>query len=262
MTYVQPAPPTAAHMVSKSQRGLALDRLLLRSLYGKRVSAAASAIAREAPELHSAQAHGPAAWVGAVTDLAAVRLYLSEEWARLDAELIQGVRGAYASFARCVASGLRQLPSYRGPVIARAEMISEVADWYRSHQTVVDPGFWSATASVAALAQGGPGYLVWSLTGRRTDAVDRYAPQRVLFLPGTRFKVLEVRGSRQPLVVLREMFPQEPAEQPAADAGNHHGAWLDESTARELKQATAGPRCAVICQSAGLRNRPPGLIVQ
>ncbi|BCJ67319.1 hypothetical protein [Polymorphospora rubra] len=59
--------------------------------------------------------------------------------------------------------------------------------------------------------------LLWSMTARRTGllepADDQYVEGRVLFLPGTRFKVLEVTeptGDERGRVLLRELSADEP----------------------------------------------------
>ncbi|MGW1626619.1 hypothetical protein [Streptomyces sp. NPDC002172] len=204
----------------------------------------------------------------ALADLAAVHLYLAEEGRKLDEAMSQGAVGADLSLARCVASGLRRLPSFRGPATVRSSAVGPVTDWYRENRFVTEQGFWTASASPAALRQGGPGFVVWSLTARHTKAVDASAPDRLIFLPGTRFKVLRVIDGEQPLVLLRELFPPEPgAGRRPDDTDGKEPTWLDESTLDELERMTAGPRTAspstmpVPSAVAGPWGRPPGLIV-
>ncbi|MFF2210636.1 hypothetical protein [Streptomyces antibioticus] len=218
-------------------------------------------VGRTAPEFLGPRGSGLAGPAAAVADLAAVRLYLDEEWAWLDPALLEGARGAHLSLARCVASGLRGLPVHRGPAIARTGVGvgTAVADWYRGRHIVVDHGFWSATTSAAALSAGGCGFLAWSVTGRRTAAVDPHTPERVVFLPGTRFKVLGTTGDRQPFVLLREIVPAELDGHP--DGGGPTSRRLDENTVAALGKAAARhgtPRPAAFM---GPRERPPGLIV-
>ncbi|MFE4663948.1 hypothetical protein ACFRI7_09460 [Streptomyces sp. NPDC056716] len=75
--------------------------------------------------------------------------------------------------------------------------------------------------STPALGAGGPGYAVRSPTGRLMESIDPYTPRRLLFLPGTRFKVLDVRSGQRPLVLLREVFPQKPTHM--TGTGDAHG---------------------------------------
>ncbi|WP_327249932.1 hypothetical protein [Streptomyces sp. NBC_01320] len=264
---VQPVPRALARIVPTGGRGIARDRLQLWSLYGRRFRQTVSDMARALPEVRSPQGRRPDDRLAVLADLAAVHLHLAEEWAWLDAALLNGTPGAHLPLARCVASGLRRLPAYRGPAIVRTSMSASLTDWYRENRVVVDQGFWSATASAVAVSEGGPGFLVWSLTGRRTGAVDPYTPERLVFLPGTRFKVLQVFEEQRPVVLMREMFPQEPYEHRRADSGSGHGEWLDESTvaemhraAVELHRAAAGPSVRPV-ELMGPRGRPPGLIV-
>ncbi|MFK0160437.1 hypothetical protein ACIQVK_51350 [Streptomyces sp. NPDC090493] len=207
--------------------------------------------------------------VDALADLAAVHLYLAEERRNLDEALDEGVAGGHLSLARCVASGLRRLPSFRGPATVSTGTVGPVMDWYREHRYVTEQSFWTASASPAALREGGSGFVVWSLTARLTGTVDPSAPDQLIFLPGTRFKVLRVVDGRRPLVLLRELFPPEPGAggREPADTNGKKSTWLDESTLDELELMTAGPRAAspsvmpVRSAVAGPWDRPPGLIV-
>ncbi|MGW1564850.1 hypothetical protein ACWCQ1_51965 [Streptomyces sp. NPDC002144] len=263
---VQPVPDAATRIVPTGGRGIAWDRLRLWRTYGERYREAMASVARALP-----QSLGPPAGirhdrVNVLADLAAVHLYLAGEWEELDEALSQGTVGAHLSLARCLSSGLRRLASYRGPAIVRTGTVGPVTEWYRDNQFVTEQGFWAASASAAVLREGGPGFVVWSLTARRTAVVAPYAPEQLVFLPGTRFKVLRVIDGRQPLVLLRELFPPEPAGHQPGDAGEDGATWLDESTLADLERITADSRTAnrftqLAPVAAGPRGRPPGLIV-
>ncbi|MGW0574699.1 hypothetical protein ACWD25_01760 [Streptomyces sp. NPDC002920] len=256
----QPVPEAAARIVPTGGIGIARDRLRVRAVYGERFRHATSVVNRMMPEIRRLRDGGPRAdRVSVLADLAAVHLYLTGEWAWLDETLPRGTVGEHLPLARCVASGLRRLRSYRGPVAVRGDAGTAV-DWYRGRRVVTERGFWAASAVPAAAAAqaahahtDGPGFLVWSLTGRRTGPVDPYRPDRVVFLPGTRFKVLRVDGGCEPFVLMREMFPQEPVW----DAGAGRGSWLDESTAAELQRLPPGG----VSRFGGPVDRPPGVIV-
>ncbi|MFJ5263826.1 hypothetical protein ACIQAC_25525 [Streptomyces sp. NPDC088387] len=256
---VQPAPHTVARLVSRGGGGVARDRMRLWSHYGRRYRTAmahmANALAQDDPAPGGGRLDDR---VAARADLAALHLYLAEEWAWVEPALLDGDMGGHLPLARCAGAALRRLPPYRGAAIVRTDVPDNVLTWFRGNQVVRDQGFWSASVSTAALGSGGPAFLVWSLTGRRTGAVDPYTPDRLVFLPGTRFKVLEVRGGRRPVVVLREMFPQESG---AAGAADPHGGWLDRTTLAELGQSTDVPTTLVPTEFMGPRARPPGLVL-
>ncbi|MGW2013563.1 hypothetical protein [Streptomyces sp. NPDC001927] len=262
----QPTPRAAARIVSAGGRGIARDRLRLMSLYGDRFRRAMSGVGAALPKEWAALDSRRALDVSARADLAAVRLYLDEEWAWVDPMMLAGEPGVHMPLARCVASGLRRLPAYRGPAIVRTGVAGSLVEWYRQNPLAVDHGFWQAASSPAVLGAGGPGYVVWSLTGRRTDSVDPYATGRLVFTPGTRFKVLKVvdaldgRGAR---VMLREMFPWETAEtiENAETVKTTKAVeWWDATTVEELTRATARPTELSLIEGAFARKRPPGLV--
>lgn len=253
---VQPVPGAAARILPSGGRGIARDRFRVWSTYGQCFRQAMSSVAANMPK----RTRGlPGDIISSLADIAAVHLYLNEEWRRVDAAVIRGRKGPHLALARCVASGLRRLPPFRGPAIARIGMPGEVTDWYRENTFIVDQGFWTASTAAAALGQGGPGFLVWSLTGRRTGKIDPADPGRLIFSPGTRFKVLDVMGAPRPLVMMREMFPSEPAAHRLARSENDHIKWLDESTVENLLQAVETPTEGTVV-AAGPSDRCPGLI--
>ncbi|MFJ3903966.1 hypothetical protein [Streptomyces sp. NPDC090025] len=255
-----PAPRATARIVTHGGRGLARDRLRLLERYGARFRRAMAEVDEMLPVEWAWREGCRGGAVDVLADLAAVRLYLTGEWERVEPPLIEGWPGAHLALARCVASGLRRLPTHRGPVAVRTEVGEALARGYRDAPAVVDHGFWSASASPTALAAPGPGLVAWSLTGRRTDWVDPYGPLRVVFTPGTRFKALgtpapaDGRGRR---VLLREMFPQEDA-----GAGGVGVEWLDRTTVVELNRAAAASTPAPLAHTActGPRVRVPGFM--
>ena len=255
---VQPVPRSAARIV---RAGLARDRLHLWSTYGQRYREAMEAVRQALRGSWDGASSVRNQRIGVVADLAAVRLYLTEEWAWLESRLLEGMVGDHLPLARCVASGLRRLPSYRGPAFAQASTLGMATAWYRENLVVVDQGFWSASASSAVLLDSEPGFLVWSVTGRCTEMVDPHARQRLVFAPGTRFKVLEVAEGRRPLVFMRELFPQEPVEQGPEDSRSRNIRWLDETTVAELKRAATEQSQRSAADVVGPCERLPGLIV-
>jgi hypothetical protein len=254
----QPIPSAAARIVSSGGRGIARDRLWLLTMYRERYRRAMATVAASMPH-GSRGVRGDR--ISVLADLAAVHLYLNGEWTWIDNAMLAGRGGPHVPFARCVTSGLRRLPPYRGPAVTRIDTVERVTDWYRCRPLVVDQGFWSASSASAALSMGGPGFLVWSLTGRRTGLVDPTDPERVVFAPGTRFKVLHVTQGEQPVIFLREMFPSESATPCLACTESDQTEWLDKDTLEELTRATGEPPGGSTVRVAGPPGRCPGLIV-
>ncbi|MCD0484793.1 hypothetical protein LO771_20950 [Streptacidiphilus sp. ASG 303] len=169
----------------------------------------------------------------ALADLVALRLYLTAAdgplgHAALAADLRAG-GGVLLPYAACLTSGLGRLAPYRGAVVRGAAPGAAAAGPPGGavpgavlHEPApvcglpLDPG---------ALLPHGTGYLVWSVGGRRVQrsAGSSPASDEVVFAPGTRFRVLEVRpGSAGPLVLLRELpddgaSPGEPGGPGAGD---------------------------------------------
>jgi hypothetical protein len=264
---VQAVPNAAARIIPTGGRGIAWDRLRLWHTYGDRYREAMTNAAQALTQSLGSAGGIRHNRVNALADLAAVHLYLTEEWEKLDEALSGGTGGGHLSLARCLASGLHRLASYRGPAIVRTSTVGPVMEWYRENRFVTEQGFWTASTSAAALREGGPGFVVWSLSARRTAAVTPHAPEQVIFLPGTRFKVLRVMDIRQPLVLMRELFPQEASGHPSHPASAEGSTWLDESTLADLESMTAAeshaadPFMPVPSIATRPRQRPPGLIV-
>ncbi|BCY13385.1 hypothetical protein [Actinoplanes sp. L3-i22] len=147
-----------------------------------------------------------------VADSIAVRLFLGERGAAINAGLRSGAGGTHVPLGRCVLSGVARLPSHRGASIYRTT--PGAADWaaYRERLAVRDRGFVSALTAPCAGLTGDTDVVIWSLAGRRTALLepdDAFAVRdRVLFVPGTPFKVLEVAepaAGRRGMILLREM---------------------------------------------------------
>ncbi|MFJ9907446.1 hypothetical protein ACIRVK_31935 [Streptomyces sp. NPDC101152] len=209
--------PTAAASVVPPQTGVDRERDWVRRSLGERYDTAAAFVSRvlsESPGLHG----GPRSSVAdALTDLAAVRLYLSGATSAIDVAIRAGTTGPHVPLARCAAGGLRRLPSYRGAAMVRATLTAAERGWYQEGRLVAENSFLMALSSVRRGMPGNTDVLLWSLTARRTALVAPDLPDRVLFAPGTRFKVLRVQGGDRPAVMLRELAASELDEHGRAD---------------------------------------------
>jgi len=152
-----------------------------------------------------------------LADAVALRLYLTGRGAAIDAALRSGTRGPHVPFARCAVSGLSRLPSHRGTTVFAVTPDAGQWELYRQRRLVTDWGFVHALTGPCADQPGEVDVLVWSMTARRTallepDDADR-VEDRVLFLPGTSFKVLDVTtpvpGERRGMVLMREIGTNE-----------------------------------------------------
>ncbi|MEU2778031.1 hypothetical protein ABZ646_35375, partial [Streptomyces sp. NPDC007162] len=205
---VQPR-PTAAASVVPPQKGVDRERDWVRRSLGGRYDTAAAFVSRvlsESPGLHGGPRSSAA---DALTDLAAIRLYLSGATSAIDAAIRAGTAGPHVPLARCAASGLRRLPSYRGAAMVRATLTAAERGWYQEGKVVTERSFLAAVSTARRGMPGNTDVLVWSLTARRTALVAPDLPDRVLFAPGTRFKVLRVEGGDRPVVMLRELAASE-----------------------------------------------------
>jgi hypothetical protein len=204
----QPVPPAAANVLP-SPKGVAKERDWVRRSLGGRYDNAAAVVARvlsQSPGL----AGGPHGSSGDVlTDLAAMRLYLSGSTPDIDAAIRSASSGPHVPLARCATAGMRRLPSYRGGAILRATLSDAERAWYEERKPVTEYSFLSALSSVRRGLRGNTDVLLWSLTARRTGLLAPEVPDRLVFTPGTRFKVLRVVDGDRPAVLLRELAAPE-----------------------------------------------------
>ncbi|MEC3993799.1 hypothetical protein VSR01_09700 [Actinacidiphila sp. DG2A-62] len=270
---VQPEPGPAADVLPPA-KGVERERDWLRRNLGARYDTAAALVSRvlsEAPGLHG----GPRSSVGdALTDLAAVRLYLTGSTSAIDTAIRSAATGPHVPLARCAAGGLRRLPSHRGGAIARAALTPAEHAWYREGSVVVERSFLAALSSVRPGLPGDTDIVLWSLTARRTALVVPELPDRLLFAPGTRFKVLRTVGGDRPAVLMREMAAAELDErgQPREERvpldeialtglDQLHARWqkAEDGTEEDAMGEPLPPEHADAFRAApGLLQRPPG----
>jgi len=256
---VQPVPDEAACAVPP-ESGISQERSWLRTHLGERYDAAAGAVARvmaESPGLRAGRS-APSA----LGDLVAVFVFLSGSAGPIDDEVRRGVPGPHLPFARCIASGLRQLPTYRGATMLRAMLTEEERAWYREGAAVTEWGFCSALTTGRPGLPGNTDILIWSRTARRTALMDPQVSDRVLFLPGTAFKVLKTSEGERHQIMLRELASSESAEN-GEDAGGRVA--LDDIALTGLASAAATAQSAQGVEAVPEAYKwafsaPPGLI--
>ncbi|NUK89988.1 hypothetical protein HRW07_32320 [Streptomyces lunaelactis] len=250
---MQPTPKAAACAVPP-ERGVAQERDWVRRTFKEQYNAVAGSVSRVIYESPGLRGGSKTEAAEALTELVAVRLYLSGDHRRADNAVRAATAGPHVPLARCVTAGLRRLPSYRGPALLRARLSAAERAWYREGRLATEWAFCHARTALHAGPRGGTDFLIWSMTARRTSQLDPAVPERVLFLPGTSFKVLRVEGTA---VLLRELSPSEIAEDGRVDT---QGEKLDEIAVKGLGKILDALEKAGSDDKADSAD-PPGLIV-
>jgi hypothetical protein len=242
--------------------GLAKERDWLRRNLSKQYDAAASSVARILSEHPGLRAGTSASDSDVLTDLVALRLYLTGKVAGLDAAVRAGRVGPHVPLARCAASGLRRLPSYRGPLRTRVALTGDQVQWYGNRSLVTEWSFLPAVASSKLDLPGTAEILIWSMTARRTGLLDPSHPDQMVFQPGTSFKVLSLgTGPDGPRLQLRELTRTEVAPDGTVQSMPAH----DEVAAAALEEAGKAWRQADPVEVLPADRRdwfasPPGLL--
>jgi hypothetical protein len=145
----------------------------------------------------------------------AVQLYLTGSGRKADDSLRDGHEG-YRAFGQHVIAGLRRLPLHRGSVLVSAAPTEP--QWQRLGESGVlhEPFFTHALVTPDADLHGDTDVLIWSNSAHRTTLLEpggESPVDRVVFLPGARFEVLDVArpgtaGARG-AVLLRELAEDE-----------------------------------------------------
>jgi hypothetical protein len=252
---VQPVPVGAACALPP-ERGIAQEREWMRRTFSEQYNSVAGSVSRVMSESPGLRGRSRTEVADALTELVAVRLYLSGDSRQADAAVREATAGPHVPLARCVTAGLRRLPSYRGPALLRTRLGEAERDWYREGRLATEWAFCHARTTLhpGPTGSGATDVLIWSMTARRTSSLDPAVPDRVLFLPGTAFRVLRTEGSA---VLMRELSPSE--TQDGGGLGDV-AAKLDDIAVKGLEKILdALERTGT--DAAAESADPPGLIV-
>ncbi|MET8759929.1 hypothetical protein [Lentzea sp. NPDC004782] len=265
---IQPTPSAAAAALMP-QRGLDEERGWLRRTLAREYAAVANSVSRimsEHPGFHGAVQRS----AGVLTDAVAIRLYLSGEGDQLDLALRTGAVGPHVPFARCVVSGLSRLPSHRGAAVFATSPTEKEWELYRSRKLFTEWGFVHALSQPCVTQRGANevDVVLWSMTARRTRLLEperHPTADRVLFVPGTSFKVLDLvepKDGGRGQVLLRELAAGE-IDSSGRVAENR--ASLDELALNSLRRSMeswnkATPETRVPEASEGRFSLLPGLV--
>lgn len=264
--WIQPVPAAGGSAVL-SGRGLTGEREWLRSRLSGDFDAMASSVSRIMSEHPGLQNVGLSS-TDSLTDCVAVRLYLTHRGPGIDAGLRSARNGPHVPFARCVVAGLSRMPSYRGSTVYRSTVTPPEWELYRERALMTDWAFVNTMTQPCATQDGDTDVLIWSMTARRTTLLepddDTRIEGRVVFLPGTSFKVLDLlepSDGQRGAVFLREINSSEIDDGGRVDPSRVS---LDElatvSLRRNLDEWTGTPAGTRI--GAGARGRRlslPGL---
>ncbi|QUF07816.1 hypothetical protein KCV87_08605 [Actinosynnema pretiosum subsp. pretiosum] len=172
--------------VPPEHRSTEMERDALRRMMGERYGEHAAVACRHLAERPS----DPEAFEAVVTDLAAVSAFLTQDHELLTEAFRTGRLGRLWPHAAGVVSGLRRLPVHQGVTVGWGE-----ARRLRTGDLLTDAAVLSTVAGPSMPVDGRVEFVVWSTTGRRVTVVDSFGSvlqERVLFAPGTVFKVLAV----------------------------------------------------------------------
>jgi len=268
---LQPVPERSASAQPVPGRGLAEERAWLRRSLSKEYDQVASTVSRVLSQHPGLQGGNGLSRDDALTDSVAVRLYLSGRGSAIDAALRTARKGPHVPFARCTVSGLTRLPSHRGATAFIASPTEDQWTLLAGRTMLTEWGFLNTLSEPSKDLEGDTDVLLWSMTGRRTALLepddDDYADNRVLFLPGTSFKILERRepaGNQRGRLLLREVGANEISPDGRVRDSR---ASFDELATTSLTRyaerwADAEPQCTV-GPAARLRIRAvPGLAEQ
>ncbi len=264
---VQPVPSAGAGALLSEKKGLADERAWLRRTLSREFDVMASSVSRIMSEHPGMQGSGVST-EDVLADSVALRLYLTGRGPGVDAGLRSGRKGPHVPFARCVVAGVSRMPSFRGTTVYRLSPTAGEWALYQDRRLVTDWSFVNALTQPCASEDGDTDVLIWSMTARRTSLLepegDEHVEDRVLFLPGTNFKVLDLRrpaeGERG-AVLLREIGANEIDDTGRVDSNRVS---LDELAITSLRRsvdrwATAEPRVRISAAARGRLRVLPGL---
>jgi hypothetical protein len=256
--------PEPAACVIPSPQGLPQERAWLRRTMSHQHDAAASLVGRVLAENPGIRGQDGTPAADLLTDLAALRVYLSGNAQTLDNAIRTAKAGPHVPYGRCVAAGLRRMPSYRGATRLRATLADPEWKWYQNRDVVTEWAFCPAVTSGRLALPGTVEFRIWSATARRTELLEPSLPGQVIFLPGTSFKVLQVGDSEHREVLLRELSAHEIGSDGRVELGRVP---LDEVALTGLEQKAAAWQAEESSENlpAGYEYRfgnPPGLIIK
>lgn len=214
------------------------ERDTVRRALGERYGVHAATVVRLLSQRPDAE-EDPAAFEAMVTDLTALLACVSQDEEMVVETLRMGRLGRLRPYVACIVSGLNRLPVHNGIAAVWGVSGPTGPRRYRHGEVLVEHGLLDAVANPSQRVDGVTEYLIWSVTGRVVEVTDRVAvatEERVVFPPGTPFRVLavaEAEGDHPQQVLLQEIAG------PAADL---EIAGMRPSVLSQLERAAANLR--------------------
>lgn len=263
----QPTPATDACALTPL-RGADEERAWLRRNLGAQYGNLANSVARVLSEHPGFQGALTKSKEQVLTDAVAVRLYLSEQGESVDGALRTAAVGPHVPFARCVVAGLSRLPSHRGAALLPASPTAAQLAMYQERGVFTDWGFVHALNGRCGVTESTCDVLLWAMSARRTTLLEpdtEHTRDRVLFVPGTSFKVLRTtapgNGTRGQ-ILLRELASGEIDEEGRVD--QTHAALDELAITSLLRQADRwsqeDPVARIAPAEAGRFRSLPGMV--
>ncbi|MFJ5990286.1 hypothetical protein [Lentzea sp. NPDC092896] len=214
------------------------ERDTVRRALGERYGVHAATVVRLLSQRPDAE-EDPAAFEAMVTDLTALLACVSQDEEMVVETLRMGRLGRLRPYVACIVSGLNRLPVHNGIAAVWGMSGPTGPRRYRHGEVLVEHGLLDAVANPSQRIEGVTEYLIWSVTGRVVEVTDRVAvstEERVLFAPGTPFRVLavaEAEGDHPQQVLLQEI---------SGPAAEQEIAGMRPSVLSQLERAAANLR--------------------
>ncbi|SFR29666.1 hypothetical protein SAMN04488564_120139 [Lentzea waywayandensis] len=214
------------------------ERDTVRRALGERYGVHAATVVRLLSQRPDAE-EDPAAFEAMVTDLTALLACVSQDEEMVVETLRMGRLGRLRPYVACIVSGLNRLPVHNGIAAVWGMSGPTGPRRYRHGEVLVEHGLLDAVANPSQRIEGVTEYLIWSVTGRVVEVTDRVSvstEERVLFAPGTPFRVLavaEAEGDHPQQVLLQEI---------SGPAAEQEIAGMRPSVLSQLERAAANLR--------------------
>jgi hypothetical protein len=214
------------------------ERDTVRRALGERYGVHAATVVRLLSQRPDAE-EDPAAFEAMVTDLTALLACVSQDEEMVVETLRMGRLGRLRPYVACIVSGLNRLPVHNGIAAVWGMSGPTGPRRYRHGEVLVEHGLLDAVANPSQRIEGVTEYLIWSVTGRVVEVTDRVAvatEERVIFAPGTPFRVLavaEAEGDHPQQVLLQEI---------SGPAAEQEIAGMRPSVLSQLERAAANLR--------------------
>jgi hypothetical protein len=236
--------PSDRETILPDHRSTETERDAVRRALGERYAPHAATVCRLLAQRDEGE-EDPQSFEAMVTDLTALVACLSQDEEMVVETLRMGRLGRLRPYVSCIVSALSRLPVHNGVTACWGASGSTGPRRYRTGDVLVEHGLLDTIANPSQRIDGRVEYVVWSVSGRRVEVTDRVAvttQERVLFPPGTAFRVLAVAEPEDaaPMQVMLQELAGPEADQEIAQ--------LRPSVLSQLERAATALRAAPLTQ--------------